>query len=123
MSEELKPLRKVCITCNKEWFYQPQYEWQTRFYDMHERCPTCKAQKVIELPGWSYVIFQTYTDIGDILIWKPDRSWGNGQAVIELPGDECRPSYAIEEMQKFVSSLSEAIEYAKKLEEHYKGTL
>lgn len=117
--QTLPPLRKVCTTCNKEWFQQPEYEWQTKFpfYQVHERCPQCKAQKVIELPGWGYVIFQTYTHVGDIYIWKPDRSWGDGRAAIQLPGGEDRPSYTVEEMQKFAVALTEAIEYAKKLEE------
>ena len=122
MPEELPPVRKICDTCNQEWFYQPAYEWQARFSPLHERCPQCKAQKVIDLPGWGFVIFQTYTAIGDIRIYKPDPSWGGRPAAIELPGGEMMPAFTAEEMQKFIFALSEAVEYAKKLDEAYQAS-
>ncbi len=111
MTEDLKSYEATCDVCGVKHTKTQLYAGEG--FHWWAKCPTCQSSKMIETANNYH--FNTFTAVGDILVWKPMGEERNFYR-IELPGDENRWSYGWDEIEKFSKVLAEVIEFTRQKE-------
>jgi hypothetical protein len=112
-------IQKYCDLCGKKWDKEVEAGPfnPTVVYFGDEHCPECRDKKIHEYEHC--VMYLSQTDICDFKIYKPGLFVQHPNTSFEFYVPYSFLAHGLEEVEKFVNALSDALAYAKNLQTIY----